>query len=179
MSKSFALRCAGLTAAIGMSCPALAELTWDIELGAGGGYDSNVTVDEIDLTSAVGDQFFALNASLSATYLVEQAHTFTASYSISDKNYRDLDRFELRNQLASLGYRFKHNDVTYGVNYRVVDAELGGNGFLALQQFAPYVSGFLSDKQFLRVGYTACLVPILRAVAVMILIACRGSSSGS
>lgn len=124
------------------------------EVGIEYGNDSNVVVEEIDLTSSFGDTFFKFRGKGSAEYRFTDEHSASVSLSLTDRNYADAEAFDLQTVLFTSGYKFKHEDVTLGLDYRHASAELGGNDFLTLTQISPSASFFLSKKNFFRLAYT-------------------------
>jgi hypothetical protein len=140
------------------SAPLYADDTspWQFEgsLGIEYGRDDNVVVEEIDFTSALGDNFIRLRAKGDVEYSASDRSTFSTSLSISDLQFNNADRFDLQNILATVGYKYKIDKTTFGFDIRHADAELGGTGFLSLTQYSPYFSTFFGKKNFVRAAYT-------------------------
>lgn len=124
------------------------------ELEASVGTESNVVVEEIDLSTTRGDTFFIVKAKGDLEYAFSSQHSASASISYTDKNYFEADGFSLQTTLSAAGYKFKHADYTFSFDYRNASAELGGNDFLMLTHISPAVSFFLNKKNFLRLAYT-------------------------
>lgn len=130
------------------------RLSLDGSVGAEYGNDSNVVVEEVDLTTSTSDTFFRLKAKGSAEYQFDKQHSASASLSITDKRFSDADTFDLQTLLFSSGYKYKNGDYTFAFDYRRASAELGGNDFLTLTQMSPSVSFFVNKQNFIRVAYT-------------------------
>ncbi len=131
------------------------KLEFDGTVGIEYGYDSNVVVEEIDVTSSSSDSFLRLRGKGSATFRFDERHSASASLSISDKSYKDDEAFDLQTRLFSSGYKYKNKGYTLGVDYRHASADLGGNDFLTLTQISPSLSFFLSKQNFFRLAYTS------------------------
>lgn len=124
------------------------------EVGIEYGNDSNVVVEEIDLTTSFGDTFFKFTGKVGAEFEFDGRQTVSASLSLTDRNFSDAETFDLQTVLFTSGYKFKHEDFTFGFDYRHANAELGGNDFLTLTQISPSISFFLTKKNFFRLAYT-------------------------
>lgn len=124
------------------------------ELEASVGNESNVVVEEIDLSTTRGDSFFVVKAKGDIEYAFSSQHSASAGISYTDKNYFEADGFSLQTTLSSAGYKFKHADYTFSFDYRNASADLGGNDFLTLTHVSPAISFFLDKKNFLRLAYT-------------------------
>ena len=128
------------------------EMTWNGDFAFGTGYDSNVTVDEIDLNARTGDHFFKYEGKLGFEYGFSDAHTARVSLKLSEKQYADVEQLDTGSQFISAGYTYKIGKANFGVDFRHIDSELNGQGFLALKMFSPFVSGFVAKKHYLRFG---------------------------
>lgn len=128
--------------------------SFDAELEASVGNESNVVVEEIDLSTTRGDTFFIVKAKGDLEYAFSSQHSASMGISYTDKNYSEADGFSLKTTLSSAGYKFKHADYTFSFDYRNASADLGGNDFLVLTHVSPAVSFFLDKKNFLRLAYT-------------------------
>ncbi|AEP31119.1 surface lipoprotein assembly modifier [Brumicola nitratireducens] len=130
------------------------DFSFGAELEASVGNESNVVVEEIDLSTTRGDSFFVVKAKGDIEYAFSSQHSVSAGISYTDKNYFEADRFSLQTTLSSAGYKFKHADYTLSFDYRNASADLGGNDFLTLTHVSPAISFFLDKKNFLRLAYT-------------------------
>ncbi len=126
----------------------------DFAVGLEYGYDDNVIVDEIDLASSSGDDFFRFRGKGDVEFSPNEKDEFSAGISFSELQYNGNDQFDLRTILASAGYKRKINKYTLGFDIHHADAELGGDGFLTLTQISPSVSTFINRQHFLRGAYT-------------------------
>ena len=128
------------------------KLTGDLSVEANAGYDSNVSVDEIDLTTARSDHFavFGLDGELEYDYSAQTK--LDAGYKLTDKRFGEFDNLNSQINLLSTGISHKFSEVRAGLSYRFIDADLGGEGFLNISQWSPVISGFVSRQHFLRLG---------------------------
>ena len=125
-----------------------------VELGAGVQYDDNVTVDEIDQATNIGDFAALFDIGLDYEREFGQGTELTLGYDLSQRAYFDETDFDL--QIHSGSIRIKHDfgDYNLGLSGREIYARLGGDGFLNIAQVQPYASGFITDILYLRGAYT-------------------------
>lgn len=126
---------------------------WKFELGAGGEYDSNVTVDEVDLSSGLGDQAVVLDLGVGVKQPFGSTSTFSLNYDLSQSSYREFSRVDRQTQIlgADLGREIGRNNA--GLSAYYVDSRLDGEGFLEFLRLSPSLSGFLARRWFARVAY--------------------------
>ena len=130
------------------------SVTWYGEVGIGFGYDSNVTVDELELNSRLGDNFRQYDGKLGLTYDIMPTHTVDVAYKASAKQYQDNDYLDLNTDHWSVDYQHKASKFTYGIQYRHIDTDLDSYHFLRLRTLSPYVSRFLAKQHFVRMAWT-------------------------
>lgn len=126
--------------------------SWNNEIGAGYGYESNVSVEEIDLNASLGDQFLTYDAKIGGKYQLNANHAFSFSVKGSEKQYNDAEQLDLSNRFFSAGYAVKSKQVNYGFDFRFINTDLNDQDFLKLRLYSPYVSGFLAKQHFVRFG---------------------------
>lgn len=126
---------------------------WSAELGIGAEYDSNVSVQEVDVTSNQSDYAMTLDAGVAMkkqlTKTVKTALTYDFSQSIYDK-FSQVDR-QTNILGADLTVDLGRVDPALSVYY--INSRLDGSQFLDLYRVSPSVSGFLSQKWFGRGAY--------------------------
>lgn len=125
----------------------------EITVAAGLQYDSSVTVEELDLTTDVGD--FAAVADLDLKYRkrFDQGTDLRAGYSLSQKSYFDESDFSLQIHNLSFDLRQKFGEFDLGLqNYNVL-SRLDNDELLSFQHIAPYFTTFLSPRLYLRASY--------------------------
>ena len=125
-----------------------------VELGAGLQYDDNVTVDDIDQATNLGDFAAVFDAGLEYEHDFGQGTEFEVGYGLSQRSYFEETDFNL--QIHSGAIQVKHDSGSYnlGLSGREIYARLGGDGFLNIAQVQPYASGFVTDILYLRGAYT-------------------------
>ena len=131
-----------------------AKNAFEFNAGLALGYDNDVSVDEIDLTTAKGDQFATARLSASAQVETLENQNLKGSYHFSNKHYADFNQFDLQTHLFSTSYDVKFDKVSGGVTLRYADSNLNNKGFLTLTQWAPYISWFVNKQHYLRFAYT-------------------------
>ena len=127
--------------------------TYELDISAGFLYDSNVSLDEIDLTSRRGDQATIIRAGVSVDHQFSDKIDGSVGYSISDKSYDEFSEFDLRTGLLSASIDGKVADKTkLGLQLNHADSQLNGDDYLQLTKVSPNLSWFLSKSQYLRIS---------------------------
>ncbi|NND54651.1 MAG: DUF560 domain-containing protein [Gammaproteobacteria bacterium] len=137
------------------SMPAAANerFTYDVDLEAGTGWDSNVGLSEIDANTDNADQ--VTNVQIGAG--IQTRHTddlrSVLRYDYSDTSYEEYSEFDLglHQFQAELTTRFGLTDVGLMVNH--FDGNLDGDDYLSLTRIAPNVSRLFNNRWFLRAAY--------------------------
>lgn len=128
------------------------EYSGEIDISIG--YDSNVVVEEVDLSTSLGDNFFRIGLGGEVAYSFNNKAKISFGASLNDRQQRDASAFDLRTILSNIGYVYKIDKTTYSLTYRHANAELAGSDFLTLSQIEPAFSTFLSKKHYIRAAYT-------------------------
>jgi len=123
------------------------------ELGAGAEYDSNVTVDELDITSNESDYGLTLDASLGLKKPFTEATALSLSYDFSQTNYKEFSEVDRQTHLIGADLSTELGEVDTGLSTFYIHSRLDGNKFLELYRGSPYVSGFISKRWFTRGAY--------------------------
>jgi hypothetical protein len=123
------------------------------ELSLGYEYDSNVTVDEVDRDTNVGDGGLLLNGSISLDHDLTDKTSASASYGYSRVDYQDFDFLSRETHTLGVNISSKLKSVTAGINYFYINARLDGNDFLTYHRASPSLSGFISKRWFMRGAY--------------------------
>lgn len=129
------------------------EADWSARVELGYGYDSNVAVDDVDLSTERGDQFQDLSLSAGVEKALDQNWTLNADITLSEKKYRTFDAFDGRLALLSLNLERKYRQVDFGLAARHIDYQLDHEGFLGLTQYSPSLSWFVTRSVYLRAAY--------------------------
>ena len=147
------LLCLALAAFVSFCTKVSAETVVSGELSVGYEYDSNVTVDEVDRDTNVGDGGFLLNGSISLDHDLTDKTSASASYGYSRVDYQDFDFLSRETHTLGGNISSKLENVTAGINYFFINARLDGNDFLTYHRASPSLSGFVSKRWFLRGAY--------------------------
>lgn len=127
------------------------DLTVDLEMGAG--RDSNVAIDDIDLSLSDGDNYTDAGFSTDLRYRLDDHWDLSAGVTVSDKRYHTYDSFDGQLVIASAGADRQWGDVTAGISLRWIDYELDESPFLTMEQVSPTLSWFPSRNLFVRFDY--------------------------
>ena len=129
------------------------EFSLEAEIELGYGYDSNVSVDDLDLSTNIGDQFADISMSGNVNYKSRKDVRYSASLILSQKLYDTFDQFDGLLALASLSASKEVGDFEFGLTARYIDYQLDDDGFLTITQFSPTVGWFHSKKTYLRFAF--------------------------
>ena len=121
-------------------------------INAGGYYNNNITVSELDVNVGNGD--IAAKLSAQVKFEKEFAHNteFGAGYKISSTIHEEFSRFDIVTHLLSTKLEHDFGDFKAGVSYYFADSNLNQSDFLTLNQISPYAAKFFGKKAYLR-GY--------------------------
>ncbi len=131
-------------------CYAQLELSAGLELG----YDTDVTVDEIDLTTEQSDRFYTGSFGLGYEWETAENQNIKLAYRLTDKRYADYGQFDLQNHMGTANYSYKGEDLTFTMAYRYVSSRLDSQAFLDLWQLSPSVSWFITKQHYVRLAYS-------------------------
>ncbi|MEP6390433.1 MAG: surface lipoprotein assembly modifier [Halioglobus sp.] len=123
------------------------------EIGAGAEYDSNVTVDELDITSNESDYGLTLDASIGLKKPLTNSTELSLSYDFSQTNYKEFSEVDRQTHLVGADLSTELGEVDTGLSTFYIHSRLDGNKFLELYRGSPYVSGFISKRWFTRGAY--------------------------
>jgi hypothetical protein len=116
-------------------------------------YDSNVSVDELDRNSSVGDGGVLFAADISLDHDLTDKTSASASYGYSRIDYQDFDFLNRETHMLGGSVSSKWQKLTAGINYFYINARLDGKDFLTYHRASPSLSGFVSRRWFLRGAY--------------------------
>ena len=146
-----------LGAALGLmtlsSAGVIAETLVSGAVSVGYEYDSNVSVDELDKSSSVGDGGALFSADISLDHDFTDNTSASASYGYSRIDYQDFEFLNRETHMLGGNVSSKWEKVTAGINYFYINARLDGNDFLTYHRASPSLSGFVSKRWFLRGAY--------------------------
>lgn len=147
----------GVLAAAFAATPALAKDTqpWSLTVKAGVEYDSNVTVEQTDVTTNIGDS--ALNLGVEAGYKLidnKNGDKLSIAYDFSQSLHQDLTDFDIQSHSGTIAGATEVAGATLGMSYSFYHLLLGGDRFLDMQVLNPSVSGFIAPNVYARGAYS-------------------------
>lgn len=159
MNRTKSVTCAAAVAAapfLLIANPALAkeDKPLSLELSVGAEYDSNVSVDQVDVTTREGDMLAVLGARAKYKAEVGGETSIKLGYEFEQTLHEDFTGFDMQTHTLSAGADTKLGGIGLGADYSFYHILLGGDGFLDMHQVGPSLSAFVTDKVYLRVGYT-------------------------
>lgn len=126
---------------------------WSMEMGVGAEYDTNVTVDEVDLSSGQADHATIVDVGVGMRQALGERATFSLKYDLSQSNYDEFSQVDRLTQIIGADINAVVGDATAGFSAYYIDSQLDGEGFLEDLRLSPSVSGFLSRRWFARAAY--------------------------
>lgn len=148
--------CAASATAVALSVQAAEEpsgTTFSAEVGVGAEYDSNVSVDELDLASSQSDYALIVDAEFKLEQRLSDATDLTISYDFTQANYDEFSLVDRQTHLLGADIGSSFGKVNGGLTLYYINARLDGDAFLEYYRGSPYLSGFLSKKWFARGAY--------------------------
>jgi opacity protein-like surface antigen len=146
-------------AAASLSCASAAQAAearpWSLAVSAGYEYDSNVTVEQTDVNTGVGDS--AADLGVDASYRLigkTDGPQLRASYGFSQSLHATQTAFDIQSHVASLSGSVPVGKATAGLDYSFFHMLLGGRSFLDMHMASPSVSGFVARNLYARASYT-------------------------
>lgn len=132
---------------------ATGKTSWSAEVGAGIEYDTNVTVDEVDISSGQSDYAGVLELDLGVKHAVTERVQASINYSVTNSDYQTFSRVDRLTQILGSDLSVDLGKGTAGISAFYIDSRLDGDGFLEYLRLSPYVSGFLSQRWFARTAF--------------------------
>lgn len=141
----------GTDAAIAQEDPKGRE--WSIDLGAGIEYDTNVTVDEVDLSSGQSDYAWVADLGIGMKQSLGEKSNLSLTYDISQSSYHRFSRVDRLTQIAGADISTAIGKANASMSGYYIDSRLDGEGFLEYLRLSPSLSGFVSRRWFARGAY--------------------------
>ena len=124
-----------------------------VEVAIGGEYDSNVTIDEVDLSSSQSDYGLTLDAKLGAHSAINENTELDLSYDYSQTTYNEFSLVNRKTHILGSSLDFDLGDFDSGLSFFYIHSRLDNKKFLEFYRVSPSVSGFLAKKWFARGAY--------------------------
>jgi hypothetical protein len=131
----------------------LAPAEYSAEVGLGGEYDSNVSVDEVDRASNQGDYALTMDASLEVQKELPKKIEVAATYDFSQNLYKEFSEVDRQTHILGTDLSVDLSKVDAGVSLYYINSRLDNEKFLELYRASPSISGFLAKKWFSRGAY--------------------------
>ena len=127
---------------------------FSLKVEAGGEYDSNITVDELDTTTNRGDAAALLD--FSALYKTKASETISLEfgYDFSQSLYASETDFNLQNHALTMSAETTMDDMDIGIAYGFYNTSLGGDKFMDMHTVNPNAAIFFGERSYLRADYT-------------------------
>lgn len=126
---------------------------WSAEIGIGGEYDTNVSVDEVDLSSGQSDYAFTADFELGLRHDFSERTKVSVNYDASQATYRQFSRVNRITQILGADISHDLGRSSAGMSAYFIDSRLDGEPFLRYLRLSPSLSGFLSQRWFARGAY--------------------------
>lgn len=126
---------------------------WSAEIGLGGEYDTNVSVDEVDVSSGQSDYAAIIDLSLGAKRRLGERTKASLNYDISHSSYQEFSQLNRLTQIAGADLNTDLGSSNLAISAYYVDSRLNGDAFLSYTRISPSLSGFLSKQWFVRGAY--------------------------
>lgn len=136
-----------------LSLQAADDKPWSMEASAGIEYDSNITVEEVDIETGLGDIAGLIDFSAKYEFEADEATSFEVGYSFSQSLHEDATNFDLQSHVLTALAKHKFDGFDLGVNYLYINTSLGGESFLQINKASPYVAFFATPALYIRANY--------------------------
>lgn len=124
------------------------------DFSAGVDYDSNVSVIDIDTSTAADDFAAVFDFGLGFERELGENTKFEAGYDFSQDIQFELSAFDTQMHRGSAEISHGFGAVDTGASYQYVYSKLGGSGFLKMHRLSPYVASYAANKKlYLRGSY--------------------------
>jgi hypothetical protein len=130
-----------------------APTRFSAEVGIGGEYDSNVTIDELDLASGRGDYALVLDAGVAASKALSPKFDISGTYDVSQTLYDEFSSVDRQTHILGTDMTMDLDVATPGIAFFYIHSLLDNDKFLDLYRVAPSISGFLAKRWFVRGAY--------------------------
>ncbi|MDE8350068.1 MAG: hypothetical protein POG74_11415 [Acidocella sp.] len=134
----------------GMASPAMADGVnpWSLTLKAGGGYDSDVAINQIQFSSGRPDTEENLGLSTSYKLVNTPKSSISIGYGFSQSLYNSVKSFDLQSHDITLTASTKISKTTVGGAYSFYHILLGGRPFLNMQVVNPSLLAPVTKKVY-------------------------------
>lgn len=131
----------------------VARTTWRAEVGVGAEYDTNVSVDEVDLSSGQSDYARVLDLELGVRHKFNDETQASLTYDLSQSSYQEFSRVDRMTQIIGADVNTRLGKSNAGLSAYYIDSRLDNSPFLKFARISPSLSGFFSKRWFTRGAY--------------------------
>jgi len=126
---------------------------WHGEIGVGAEYDTNVSVDEVDVTSGEADSAWLVDFELGVNQPLGKHSDLNLNYDFSQATYEQFSRVDRQTHILGAAIGTDLGKANTGVSAYYINSRLDGEPFLEYLRLSPSLSGFLAKKWFARGAY--------------------------
>jgi hypothetical protein len=126
---------------------------WRGEVGVGAEYDTNVSVDELDVTSGEADSAWLVDFELGVTQPLGKRTDLNLNYDFSQATYERFSRVDRQTHILGADVGTDLGKANSGISAYYINSRLDGEPFLEYLRVSPSLSGFLAKKWFARGAY--------------------------
>lgn len=127
-----------------------AEDSWEATFKASTFYDSQLVIEEADVSREAGDAGIKIGANLEYRPIDTDRLDFKVSYDFGQSLYADFDEFDLQTHRVDASLTRTVGKIRIGLRADATHIRLAGDPFLNLVSASPSVSGFVSEDVFVR-----------------------------
>ncbi len=131
----------------------LRQREWRGEIGVGAEYDTNVSVDEVDVSSGQGDSAWLVDLELGISQPLGERSDLKLSYDFSQATYERFSRVDRQTHIVGANLGTDLGEANAGVSAYYIKSRLDGEPFLEFVRLSPSLSTFLAKKWFARGAY--------------------------
>lgn len=126
---------------------------WRAEVGLGGEYDTNVSVDEVDLSSGQSDFATVIDLELGVKRSLSERTEASLNYDVSKSTYQEFSNVDRLTHILGADINTDLGSSNASLSAYYIDSQLDGDAFLKYTRISPSLSGFLSKRWFARGAY--------------------------
>ncbi len=133
--------------------PKTPATSYSAEIGIGGEYDTNVTIDELDTSIRQGDYALTLDGKVGLRKHFTPDADLRLNYDFSQDMFQEFSELNRQSHILGANLGVKMQPVDAGLSMFYVNSLLDGRGFLELYRISPSLSGFINRKVFSRAAF--------------------------
>ncbi|MFT4769505.1 MAG: hypothetical protein ACI8RN_002650 [Glaciecola sp.] len=131
----------------------VSKTRWRAEVGVGGEYDTNVSVDEVDLSSGQSDYATIIDLELGVKRTFSERTEASLNYDVSKSSYQEFSAVDRLTHIVGADISTDVGSSNASLSAYYIDSQLDGEAFLKYIRISPSLSGFLSRRWFARGAY--------------------------